>query len=327
MIRLIRSFLSPASRKPAPVPVKRLGIDLNFIEGALVDEQQFPRPQWKIVRAWVEKNIAEDDLSTAWQEIAWAWLSRLQERLGGSYSVSQSTNFLLLTNRNLNAKQFILRTSETAVQLLVNWLGAIAEKRGHGKHVILDFDTIENYYDYVSYFYKPDTGVRASGGVFLRGGYQHIALPPLPRPQDTLIHELTHNRLAHLPLPSWLNEGIAVTMERKIGGNKSGRLDRELHRKHREYWTPETIVAFWTGDSFDDDEGEVIHLSYSLAETLVDLMVQEFPNFMNFVAHAHRDDAGRNAAYEVFGVELNEIATVFLGPGDWTSGLAKKSKQ
>jgi len=327
MIRLLRSFLLGPSKKLSPVPAKRLGIDLTQIEGALIIEKEFPRPQWKIVRAWVEKNIAEDDFSTAWQEIAWDWLCQLRERLGGSYSVSQSTNFLLLTHRNLDAKQSILRTSETAVQLLVNWLGAIAEKRGHGRHVILDFDTIENYYDYVSYFYTPDTGVRASGGVFLRAGYQHIALPPLPRPQDTLIHELTHNRMAHLPLPAWLNEGIAVTMERKIGGNKSGRLDRDLHRKHREYWTSETIIAFWTGDSFDDDEGEVIHLSYSLAETLVDLMVQEFPNFMYFVAHAHRDDAGQAAAHEVFSVDLNEIASVFLGPGDWTSGLAKKAKQ
>lgn len=313
------------AKKPSPAPAKRLGIDLARIEGALVIEKEFPRPQWKIVRTWLEKNIAEDDLSAAWQEIAWTWLSRLREHLGGSYSVSQSTNFILLTNRDINARQFILRTSETAVQLLVHWLGVVAEKRGHGKHVILDFDTIENYYDYVSYFYATDAGVRASGGVFLRKGYQHIALPPLPRPQDTLIHELTHNRLSHLPLPSWLNEGIAVTIERKIGGNKGGRLDRDLHRKHREYWTTETIVAFWTGDSFDDDEGEVIHLSYSLAETLVDLMVQEFPSFMDFVAHAQRDDAGQAAARKVFGVDLNEIAAIFLGPGDWTSGLTKKA--
>jgi hypothetical protein len=210
--------------------------------------------------------------------------------------------------------------------LLTNWLGPIAEKRGHGKHVILDFATIGDFYDYVSYFYPPDSPLRASGGIFLSRGYQHIALPPSRQMQNVLIHELTHNRLAHLPLPHWLEEGIAVNMERKIGGNKHGMLDRDLDRKHRNYWTSETIAAFWAGSSFQDTDGKVIHLSYSLAEILVDLLVQEFPNFMEFVARADNKDAGQAAAVETFGVSLNDIASTFLGPGDWTSGIRMEFK-
>jgi hypothetical protein len=76
-----------------------------------------------------------------------------------------------------------------------------------------------------------------SGGVFLSRGYRRIALPPSPRLKDTLIHELTHNRLAHLHSPIWLAEGLAATMERRVGGNRHGRLDRELYQKHKEHWS------------------------------------------------------------------------------------------
>jgi len=318
VIRFLRTLLRGSkSGGQAPVVSKRLTIDLATIEGALVREKEFQRPQWKVIRAWIKEHAAAEDLAATWQGVAFDWLSRLQADLGNKYSISESTNFVLLTSRSAAAAQSILRTSESAVQLLTNWLGSVAEKRGYGKHVILDFDTEENYYVYVSYFRPRDSPIIASGGVFLRDGYQHIALPPSKRMQDVLIHELAHNRLAHLPLPSWLNEGIAVNMERRVGGNKQGMLDRDLVQKHRKYWTKETIEGFWSGTSFRDMDGKVIHLSYSLAEILVDLLVQEFPNFMDFVARANWNDAGQGAAFEVFGVTLNDIAQTFLGPGEW----------
>jgi hypothetical protein len=326
-IRVIRFFLSLFVGPPdvLPVPTKRLGIDLARIDGALLVEKEFPRPQWKVIHAWVKQNIPAEDLPYAWQEISFDWLAKLEAQLGGNYVVDESANFLLLTSKGPDARRSVLKTSELAVQFLVKWLGAIAEKRGQGKHVVLDFATIENYYDYVSYFYAPGSPLIASGGVFLRRGYQHIALPPSQGVQDVLIHELAHNRLSHLPLPAWLNEGIAVTMERKIGGNRSGRLDHELHRKHRDYWSPETMAAFWNGYSFHDTDGKVIGLSYSLADNLVDLLVQEFPNFMDFVAQANRKDAGQAAAEAVFDLSLNDIASAFLGPGEWTSKIVEES--
>jgi hypothetical protein len=317
MLRFLRSVLKPGSPAPASVPAKRLDITLAKIEGALIEEKQYPRPQWKLIHAWVKEHVPAEDLQIAWQEISFDWVSTLQKDLGCNYAVYQSPNFLLLTSRGNDAGKAILRTSELAVQFLVKWLGPVAEKRGHGKHVVLDFDSIENYYDYVSYFYATESEVRASGGVFLRRGYQHIALPPSRHMQDTLIHELAHNRLSHLPLPAWLNEGIAVTMERKIGGNKHGRLDRELLKKHQDYWSSETIAAFWSGDSFDDHDGEVVGLSYSLADNLVDLAVQEFSNFGELVHLASREDAGESAAQKCFGISLNDLVATFLGPGDW----------
>ncbi|MEJ0000892.1 MAG: hypothetical protein WDO13_18025 [Verrucomicrobiota bacterium] len=198
----------------------------------------------------------------------------------------------------------------------VRWPGS-----GHGKHVILDFAAKDSYYEYIAYFYPPDVAINVSLGTFLSGGYRHIVLAPSPRVQDTLVHELSHNRLAHLPLPRWLDEGIAVTMERKLSGNKGGMLDRELHRDHRAFWTPESIGAFWSGDSFHADEGDGRALSYSLAEVLVDLLVQDFPNFMDFVAKADDRDAGQSAAVEVLGLSLGDVVATFLGPGDWAAAI------
>lgn len=321
MLHFLRSLFKASSSKPSSVPARRLGIELGEIEGALIEEKEFPRPQWKIIHSWVKEHIAEENLHIAWQEISFNWVCNLKLHLGADYSVYQSPNFILLTSRGLNESKTILRTSELAVQFLVKWLGSIAEKKGYGKHVVLDFTSIENYYDYVSYFYPPGSPLIASGGVFLRGGYQHIALPPSRQVQDTLIHELAHNRLAHLPLPTWLNEGIAVTMERKIGGKKHGRIDRDLHKKHRDYWSRKTISAFWTGQSFNDIDGEIIHLSYSLADTLVDLLVQEFPNFLEFVSEANREDASQSALQKYFGINLSDLISTFLGPGDWVSEI------
>ena len=32
------------------------------------------------------------------------------------------------------------------------------------------------------------------------------------------MHEMTHGSVAHLPLPLWLNEGLAVNTERRLAG-------------------------------------------------------------------------------------------------------------
>jgi hypothetical protein len=317
MRRILKAIFGPRPEVKI-APDKRLNLVLSAIPDSTVEEKGFPRPQWGVIQKWVKENIPGDDVSVAYYEVPLDWLRILRARLGGTYAVFQSPHFMLLTARGEDAARSILRTSEAAMRLIEHWLGSAAARQGQGKHVVLDCDTIENYYDYVSYFYEGDRGVRASGGIFLGRGYQHIALPPLKDMKDTLIHEFAHNRVAHLPLPPWLNEGIAVTLEREIGGRRHGRIDREQRRKHQAHWTPKNISTFWRGDSFHDDDGEVVGLSYSLADTLVDLLVQDFPNFKSFVAEANRSDSGEAAAKNCLGIGLDELAATFLGPGDWS---------
>jgi hypothetical protein len=318
MLRLLSSLFK-VDVASTPAQTKPLGIDLRTIDEALLMEQGYPRPRWDVIREWIKANVAPEDVPIAWNEVGLSWLLNLKDHLGEPYSVLQSPNFWLLTARRQADGFSLLRTSEAAVQELTNWLGPISQKRGHGKHVILDFEATDHYYRYLTYFFPPGAPLKASGGVFLRKGYRHIALPPSPVLQNALIHELSHNRLAHLPSPTWLSEGLAVTMERRIGGNKFGRLDRELYEEHRRHWTSQSIVDFWTGKSFHDEDGDVVHLSYNLGEILVDILVQDFPRprFIEFVTHASASDGGRAAADQCLGINLGDLVSVVLGPGQW----------
>ncbi|MBV8213273.1 MAG: hypothetical protein JOZ08_08615 [Verrucomicrobia bacterium] len=151
MLRFLSSLFKPEAPSP-PVPAKQLGIDLRAMDQALVKQEGYPRPQWDVIRAWIKANVASDDVPIAWNEVGLSWLLNLKTHLGSPYSVLQSPNFWLLTARSQAGGFTLLRTSEAAVQELTNWLGPIAQKRGHGKHVILDFETTDHYYRYIGYF-------------------------------------------------------------------------------------------------------------------------------------------------------------------------------
>ena len=76
---------------------------------------------------------------------------------------------------------------------------------------------------------------------------------------------MTHGALAHLELPLWLDEGIAVTTEHQISvSNRHPRDAVERIGRHLEFWNAERIQEFWTGKSFSrTDDGD--ELSYDLA--------------------------------------------------------------
>ena len=63
-----------------------------------------------------------------------------------------------------------------------------------------------------------------SGGVCLKSGYVHVAMPVLTSGvyQRTLVHEMTHVYLAHRRLPKWLEEAIAMRMEEALWARCAG---------------------------------------------------------------------------------------------------------
>ena len=67
-----------------------------------------------------------------------------------------------------------------------------------------------------------------------------------------LAHELAHNSVVHLPLPAWLNEGLAILVERAAGYVQRPILDHELRERHLSFWNPGNIQKFWAGDSFQE---------------------------------------------------------------------------
>jgi hypothetical protein len=74
---------------------------------------------------------------------------------------------------------------------------------------------------------------------------------------------MTHAFVTHLPIPAWLNEGLAVNMEIAFGRVADSHKLIELHARHRKFWTPELIQDYWSGRSWRRaDEGN--ELSYDL---------------------------------------------------------------
>lgn len=128
--------------------------------------------------------------------------------------------------------------------------------------------------------------------------------------EPVIAHEMTHGCLGHLPIPAWLNEGIAVNTEQRLC---PARLPdpREMQQRHRAFWGPAKVQQFWSGQSFlRPDEGN--ELSYDLARILVAQFSADWDRFRPFVLAATFDDAGAAAAREHLGLALGDVIPALL---------------
>ena len=217
-----------------------------------------------------------------------------------------------------DALTFLERARKTILGVLGD---RIAPRDTVGKHLVLRFRTEEEYLCYVEHR-LPDGERATSGGMCIFGDYVHIATfepPVLGMMNHVLMHELAHNLTCHLPQPTWLREGLAMFFESDISGGNVRALDRDFIKEHRAFWNPGTIQRFWKGESFSSVEGQ--HVSYSLADTLFRLIRSDVRPAMDasqrFLLAAAWNDAGDSAARNYLGVGLDELAALFLGPGDW----------
>jgi hypothetical protein len=153
--------------------------------------------------------------------------------------------------------------------------------------------------------------------VTVKGGMRSI--------ETTIVHEMTHGCLAHLTLPLWLNEGIAVNTEQRRAGRTVGLYTADqMQARHRRFWNPPRIQEFWSGTSFHRaDRGN--QLSYDLARILVEHFAKDWEAFASFVAAADRADGGDRAAREHLGISLGESIAAVLQrrqPARWEPRLA-----
>jgi hypothetical protein len=281
----------------------------------------FPRPDWEAIRAWIQENVAPDHLGNALQAITREWLDRMRQCLGEACAVDESPHFYLVAALEGQQRQSLLAFLEDARIQMLRRLGDISLPERDGKHVILRFDEENDYYRYISYF-DPEGEYASSGGRFLRSGYLHIAyLHGEHQGADhvTLVHELTHDLLAGIPLPLWLNEALAMAFETDIAGRRIPLVTRELAAEHQAYWNAQTIQEFWRGLSFSKVDGQ--RLACSLARILLNLIATELrpsaAQFREFVLRADRKDAGQAAARASLDLDLSDLVATFLGPGDW----------
>lgn len=304
-------------------------LDLAAVNMGYTFEEGFSHPDWRIIRQQLRGSFGKEQWPQAWREIGIKWLRQLCEDLGGGYRQYESHNFLLLSAQTDECSHAILRIAEESIDTICRIVGPINfGKPVYGKHIILVFNEEDDYYSYISYFHS-EGEYSQSGGIFISAGYYHVALPYFDTAEvrRVLAHELTHNYLCYLSLPTWLNEGLSRRVERELirrmyGGwgtataARTPVLNADLAEEHLACWNEQSIQEFWAGTSFYGP-GEINKLSYSLGEILVELISTNWGDFLDFVKNADWRDGGQDAALKCLNRSLGDVAGTFLGPGDW----------
>ncbi len=185
---------------------------------------------------------------------------------------------------------------------------------------VLIFAGVNRYYEYVSHYYPREGEFAQSGGMFIHEGYGHFVFvaDDMSTMEPTIAHELTHCLVQHLPLPAWLNEGIAVNVEERLFPPSASRLRAaaELRPKHGEFWDRTTIQEFWSGKSWLRP-GDANTLSYDLARQLVRLAATDPDAFRAFTNAADAADGGAAAARAHLGHPVASLVKTVLGRGPW----------
>jgi hypothetical protein len=223
-------------------------LNLAEIPGAF----HLPRPDWDVIRGWVESHVPQPERSEAWTNVATQWLEVLNTALGNRYQIGQRANLLLLAPHEFEDFETLLGFAESGLTKIVNALGSLAGEGWLGPLVILLFADPDTYYAYASQFY-PEGEFGASGGMCFGKDYVHIGLHParLGTLQRSLLHELTHACLSHLKLPRWLAEGLTQTAEETAAPSWAQfTLDEADAVETKRYWREHGLGNFWWGKGF-----------------------------------------------------------------------------
>ena len=295
------------------------GINLDQIPGAFSFEAGFSRPNWDLLWERVERTVAPIDHADAWQQVLWQWAHQLSRDLGGNYRVHSSDDFLLLSDTPRDSAARILDFAENVVTIARESLGDLAWRDDWGKQVILMFSDDDDYFQYTSWFYEADKMPNTSG-LHISKGVPHTVVRAGTAEGNSMVvaHELVHSCLQHLPIPAWVNEGVAQRLERAIARvvGSDVLMSHEVAERHHAFWNEENIQAFWAGTLFHSSD-DAQELSYSLAEVLVHLLSEDRESFLNFLSQATYEDGGQTAALDCLGTSLGDVVAGFLGEGNW----------
>lgn len=276
------------------------------LQAAMDHVHGLPVPAWHRVAQWVEGLPAGPLQAQAWSRAELAWLAHLQQALGPQYHLTRQAHALLLSPLPPREARAVVDFMTRTLSRITRVLHGVARAPAWGSDILLVFEDEDSYYRYVSRYY-PDEGEFAfSGGMHINAGCSHFVTraEDLRAIEPVIAHEMTHACLAHLPIPAWLNEGLAVNTERRLCPPMGERhTPQELNRMHRRFWTPALMQAFWSGDVFmRPDEGQL--LSYDLARILVEQFAADWTPFASFANQAQGADAGAAAAAGHLGVDL-----------------------
>ncbi len=299
-----------------PDSVEVAGGQFPIVE-RLTFAERLPHLDWHAVSEWVATLSDEAQRDHAWGLCERAWLDHLRVALGASHELRESDGTLLLCSLDERAAKAALDFVNRTEQRVLRVLDGIAMTGGWGHDIVVLFDDEETYYRYVSHHY-PESGEFAfSGGMFINAGCSHFVAVKgeLQALEPVIAHETTHALLSHLPIPAWLNEGLAVNTERRLcpaaHDPRSQPSAAQMHKRHKAFWGPEELQQFWSGQSFlRTDQGN--ELSYDFARILVEQFSVEWEPFVRFACSADLGDAGVQAAERELGIRLGEAAAAIL---------------
>lgn len=298
------------------------------------DDTRLPLPDWERIAAAQPAGLEPAAQDVWWTAAAGHWLLTMGTALDAGaeapegYRVRASEDFLLLSALPDRSAQVFLEFCQGVRRWILRNLGEIGCARSGGKHVVMVFEDEDDYYRYISHYYPEEGEFALSAGMFVHAGYGHFALPAcdMENMQPTIAHELTHCLVSHLPIPAWLNEGLATNTEAALFPERfhpSAQLwsPSEIAAKHAAFWNADTIQEFWSGKSFlRTDDGNL--LSYDLARRITGRAALAEQRFRAFVLAAQREDAGLSAQPQL-GFALTDLVGAMLGPGEWTPDPAR----
>ena len=190
-------------------------------------------------------------------DVSRSWLATLNdEAFDGRLQRGESKHFMLMGDVPPDRGRAILAFAEATLARYREHIGDVIDFGPAAKMPVLTFAHDDDYYRYVAaYFTEGHYGL--SSGMFIQRGLGHFVFPneEMWRLEPVIAHELFHATVAHLPLPAWLNEGLATNAEFRFGNRfEDPRHAGEQLPHHRAWWNDERLQDFWSGDAFFSGE-------------------------------------------------------------------------
>lgn len=301
---------------PATIEMQLTGVPAFKVHEQIQLVNQLAILNWQKFDHYLQQITDADLRQLAKQAGHRAWLMYLRQALGQHYYLYEAEDAFVLAAMEPNVVMASARFVSQAKTRIQTLLGEMARFPSDTKSILLVFDDEYSYGRYHQIFNPKSDPVHQSSGMFFdieNCPHFIVKRADLLEVEPVISHELVHNAVRWLDLPLWLNEGLAVSVERRlhrhlVDFSHLGGLEYLL----QEFWCEKNIQLFWSGASFRHLD-EYTYLSYELAHILVENLAHgQEQAFSRFVRNAKAADAGAIAAQQYLSLDLGAVLCAVL---------------